>query len=105
MVNNLDWTARLSAIDFLRDIGKHFRVNKMLAKEAVVRAARTPTRASATPSSATRSCRAWTSWSCTGGYGCTLQTGGSDQWGNLTAGTDLIHRVERRRRCTRSPPR
>ena len=86
MVNNLDWTAPMSAIDFLRDVGKHFRVNQMLAKEAVARAAGLRRRASATPSSATRSCRAWTSSSCTGGYGCALQTGGSDQWGNLTAG-------------------
>ena len=94
MVNNLDWTAPLSAIDFLRDVGKHFRVNRMLAKEAVS-ARLTGERASATPSSATRSCRAWTSSSCYRRHGCTLQTGGSDQWGNITAGVDLIHRVDR----------
>ena len=59
MVNNLDWTAPLSAIDFLREIGKHFRVGTMLARTPS-RPAWAPTRASATRSSATRSCRAWT---------------------------------------------
>ena len=66
VVNNLDWTAPLSAIDFLRDVGKHFPVNQMLARESV-RARLAVGRASATPSSATCSCRPTTSWSCTGG--------------------------------------
>jgi tyrosyl-tRNA synthetase len=66
LVNNLDWTAPMTAIDFLRDIGKHFRVNKMIAKEAV--SARLHSRrASTSPSSATRSSRPTTSSSCTGG--------------------------------------
>jgi len=65
MVNNLDWTEGLSALDFLRDIGKHFRVNKMIAKDAVS-ARLNSDAASATPSSATRSCRGWTSSSCSG---------------------------------------
>ena len=67
-VSNLDWTGQLSAIDFLRDIGKHFPVNQMLGREVVK--ARLETRAgSATPSSATRSCRPTTSWNCINGTG------------------------------------
>ncbi|WP_153504716.1 tyrosine--tRNA ligase [Cumulibacter manganitolerans] len=93
MVNNLDWTGPMSAIDFLRDIGKHFRVNKMIAKEAV----------SARLSSDAGISYTEFSYQILQGldylelyrrYGCTLQTGGSDQWGNLTAGVDLIRRVE-----------
>ena len=64
VVNNLDWTAPLSAIEFLRDIGKNFRVGTMLKRTPSARAS-TPTPASATRSSATRSCRASTSGSCT----------------------------------------
>ncbi|HEX6936814.1 MAG TPA: tyrosine--tRNA ligase [Actinomycetes bacterium] len=95
MVNNLDWTASLSAIDLLRDIGKHFRVNKMITKEAV----------SARLSSEHGISYTEFSYQILQGmdflelyrrYGCVLQTGGSDQWGNLTAGLDLIHRVEGR---------
>jgi tyrosyl-tRNA synthetase len=93
MVNNLDWTAELSAISLLRDVGKHFRVNKMLAKDAV----------SARLSSDAGISYTEFSYQVLQGmdflelyrrFGCTLQTGGSDQWGNLTAGLDLIHRVE-----------
>ena len=93
VVNNLDWTAPMSAIDFLRDVGKHFRVNRMLAKEAV----------SARLSSEAGISFTEFSYQILQGmdfhelykrHGCTLQTGGSDQWGNLTAGTDLIHRTE-----------
>ena len=93
-MNNLDWTAPLSAIDFLRDVGKHFRVNRMIAKEACQRRLNSRRRASPTPSSATSSCRGWTSSSCTAGTAACCRSGGSDQWGNLTAGLDLIHRVE-----------
>ena len=85
MVNNLDWTGALSAIDFLRDIGKHFPVNRMLARE-VGRAPGWRRRASATPSSATRSCRRMDYLELHRRHGCTLQIGGSDQWGNITAG-------------------
>jgi tyrosyl-tRNA synthetase len=93
MVNNLDWTAPLSAIDFLRDIGKHYRVGTMLKKDAV--AARLNSEAGISYTEF--------SYQILQGYdflelyrqhGCTLQTGGSDQWGNLTSGIDLIRRVE-----------
>ncbi|MFE2992965.1 tyrosine--tRNA ligase [Streptomyces sp. NPDC059262] len=93
MVNNLDWTSGLSAIDFLRDIGKYFRVNKMIAKEAVSRRLNSDAGISYTEFSY-QILQGMDFMELNRRYGCTLQTGGSDQWGNLTAGTDLIHRVE-----------
>ncbi|AJE86436.1 MULTISPECIES: tyrosine--tRNA ligase [Streptomyces] len=93
MVNNLDWTSGLSAISFLRDVGKHFRVNKMIAKEAVARRLNSDAGISYTEFSY-QILQAMDFLELYRRYGCTLQTGGSDQWGNLTAGTDLIHRVE-----------
>jgi tyrosyl-tRNA synthetase len=93
MVNNLDWTAPLSAIDFLRDVGKHFRVNRMLAKEAVSARLNSEAGISFTEFSY-QILQGMDFLELHRRYGCTLQTGGSDQWGNLTAGSDLIHRVE-----------
>ncbi len=93
MVNNLDWTAGLSAIEFLRDIGKHFRVNKMLTKDSVARRLR-PRKASATPEFSYQLLQGMDFLELYRRHGCTLQQGGSDQWGNLTAGLDLIHRLE-----------
>jgi len=93
MVNNLDWTAPLSAIDFLRDVGKHFRVNRMLAKEAVSARLNSDAGISYTEFSY-QILQGMDFLELHRRYGCTLQVGGSDQWGNLTAGTDLIHRVE-----------
>ncbi|MEN3307918.1 MAG: tyrosyl-tRNA synthetase [Micromonosporaceae bacterium] len=92
MVNNLDWTADLSALDFLRDIGKHFRVNKMLAKDAVSARLNSEAGISYTEFSY-QLLQGMDFLELFKRYGCRLQTGGSDQWGNLTAGTDLIHRV------------
>ncbi|WP_405579909.1 tyrosine--tRNA ligase [Streptomyces sp. NBC_01190] len=93
MVNNLDWTAGLSAIEFLRDIGKHFRVNKMISKEAVARRLNSDQGISYTEFSY-QILQGMDFLELYRRYGCTMQTGGSDQWGNLTAGIDLIHRVE-----------
>ncbi|MEV8022021.1 tyrosine--tRNA ligase [Streptomyces sp. NPDC086554] len=93
MVNNLDWTAGLSAIEFLRDIGKHFRVNKMLTKESVARRLESQEGISYTEFSY-QLLQGMDFLELYRRYGCTLQTGGSDQWGNLTAGIDLIHRLE-----------
>ncbi|MFJ7153057.1 tyrosine--tRNA ligase [Streptomyces sp. NPDC100445] len=93
MVNNLDWTQGMSAIEFLRDIGKHFRVNKMIAKEAVSRRLNSDAGISYTEFSY-QILQGMDFLELYRRYGCTLQTGGSDQWGNLTSGTDLIHRVE-----------
>jgi tyrosyl-tRNA synthetase len=93
MVNNLDWTADLSAISLLRDVGKHFRVNKMLAKDAVSARLNSDTGISYTEFSY-QVLQGMDFLELHRRFGCTLQTGGSDQWGNLTAGLDLIHRVE-----------
>ena len=93
MVNNLDWTQGLSAIEFLRDVGKHFRVNKMIAKEAVSRRLNSDAGISYTEFSY-QILQGMDFLELYRRYGCTLQTGGSDQWGNLTSGTDLIHRVD-----------
>jgi len=92
MVNNLDWTAGLSAIDFLRDIGKHFRVNKMLTKESVSARLTSEQGISYTEFSY-QILQGMDYYELFRRYGCRLQTGGSDQWGNLTAGTDLIRRL------------
>ncbi|MEU9984032.1 tyrosine--tRNA ligase [Streptomyces sp. NPDC050856] len=93
MVNNLDWTANLSAIEFLRDIGKHFRVNKMLTKDSVARRLESQEGISYTEFSY-QLLQGMDFLELYRRYGCVLQQGGSDQWGNLTAGLDLIHRLE-----------
>ncbi len=93
LVNNLDWTAPLSAIDFLREIGKHYRVGTMIKKDAVSTRLNSDEGISYTEFS----------YQILQGldfrqlyldYGCVLQTGGSDQWGNLTSGVDLIKKAE-----------
>ena len=91
MVNNLDWTESLGTLDFLRDIGKHFPINRMLAREVI--------------SSRLESGISYTEFSYVllqaldylelfRRHGCVLQTGGSDQWGNITAGVELVRRAE-----------
>src|SRR5688572_6473829 len=92
IVNNLDWTARMSAIDWLRDIGKHFSVSRMLAKEAV--SARLEAGGISYTEFSYQVMQAVDFLELHRRHGCTLQLGGSDQWGNLTAGVDLIRRVE-----------
>jgi tyrosyl-tRNA synthetase len=94
-VNNLDWTAGLSALDFLRDIGKHFRVNQMVKKDAIAARLRSDEGISYTEFSY-QLLQGLDYLQLYRQYGCTLQTGGNDQWGNRTAGSDLIHRVEGR---------
>jgi tyrosyl-tRNA synthetase len=91
VVSNLDWTAQLSAIDLLRDIGKHFPVNQMLSRE-VVRGRLEAGGISYTEFSY-QVLQANDYLELHNRYGCTLQTGGSDQWGNLVSGVDLIRRV------------
>jgi len=93
MVNNLDWTAPMTAIDFLREIGKHFRVGTMLKKDAVSARLNSDAGISYTEFSY-QILQGLDYLELHRQYGCVLQTGGSDQWGNLTSGTDLIHRVE-----------
>ncbi len=93
LVNNLDWTAPLSAIDFLRDIGKYFRVGTMLSKDAVSARLNSEHGISYTEFSY-QILQGYDYLELYRRYGCTLQMGGSDQWGNLTSGTDLIRKVE-----------
>ncbi|RKT77226.1 tyrosyl-tRNA synthetase [Terracoccus luteus] len=93
MVNNLDWTAPISALDFLRDIGKHFRVNQMVKKDAVAARLGSEQGISYTEFSY-QILQALDFLELYRAHGCILQTGGADQWGNLTAGVDLVHRVE-----------
>ncbi|PPK95180.1 tyrosyl-tRNA synthetase [Kineococcus xinjiangensis] len=92
MVNNLDWTQGLSAIEFLRDVGKHFSVNRMLDREAVA------TRLASTGISYTEFSYVLLQSNdylqLSRLHGCALQLGGSDQWGNITAGCELIRRVD-----------
>ncbi|MDO5744809.1 MAG: tyrosine--tRNA ligase [Micrococcaceae bacterium] len=93
MVNNLDWTAQLSAIDFLREVGKYFRVGTMIKKETVAARLNSDEGISYTEFSY-QVLQGYDYLKLNQLYGCTLQTGGSDQWGNLTSGTDLIRKVE-----------
>jgi tyrosyl-tRNA synthetase len=92
-VDNLEWTAPVSAIDFLRDLGKHFRVSQMLAKEAVSARLNSEAGISYTEFSY-QILQANDYRELHRRHGVTLQTGGSDQWGNLTAGIDLVRRTE-----------
>ncbi|MDR1790345.1 MAG: tyrosine--tRNA ligase [Propionibacteriaceae bacterium] len=91
LVNNYDWTAELSTLDFLREIGKHFPVNRMLDREVVK--ARLESGISYTEFSYVL-LQSLDFLELYRRYGCTLQTGGSDQWGNLTAGVELIRRAD-----------
>ena len=93
MVNNLDWTAEISAIELLRDVGRHFRVGRMLAKEAVSARMASASGISYTEFSY-QVLQAVDYLELFRRYGCTLQTGGSDQWGNITAGVELVRRAE-----------
>lgn len=91
MVNNYEWTADVTVLDFLRDIGKHFSVNRMLDREAVaVRLAKDGISYTEFSYQILQSFDYLTLFQR---YGCVLQTGGSDQWGNITAGVDLVRRV------------
>jgi tyrosyl-tRNA synthetase len=92
VVNNLDWTSPLSAIEFLRDIGKHFSVNQMLAKDSV--SSRLESGGISYTEFSYQVLQSLDFLELYRRYQCTLQLGGSDQWGNIVAGLDLIRRVE-----------
>src|SRR5690349_10110960 len=92
LVSNLDWTQELPTLDFLRDIGKHFPVNQMLARESV--RARLDGSGITYTEFSYQLLQAMDYLELYRRHGCTLQVGGSDQWGNLVSGVDLIRRVE-----------
>ena len=94
MVNNFDWTSQMSVLDFLRDVGKHFPVNRMLARDVVAR--RLESGISYTEFSYVL-LQSMDYRELYRRHGVTLQTGGSDQWGNLTAGVELIRRSDQGR--------
>ena len=97
LINNAEWLTSISLVDFLRDVGKHFTVNYMLAKESVRRRYEEGDGISFTEFSYML-LQAYDFLVLHDRYGCTLQMGGSDQWGNIVAGTELIRKM----RATRS---
>lgn len=92
LVNNMEWTSQLSAVDFLRDIGKHFSVNVMLARETVRRRLESDGISYTEFSYVLLQSNDFLELRRR--YGCVLQIGGSDQWGNIVGGVDLIRRVD-----------
>ncbi|HIW99400.1 MAG TPA: tyrosine--tRNA ligase, partial [Candidatus Nesterenkonia stercoripullorum] len=92
MVNNLDWTQQISAIEFLRDIGKYFRVGSMIKKDIVAKRLTSDEGISYTEFSY-QILQGLDYLQLYRDYDCRLQTGGSDQWGNITSGTELVRRV------------
>jgi tyrosyl-tRNA synthetase len=92
VVNNLDWTGNMSVLDFLRDVGKHFSVNVMLARETVKR--RLDTDGMSFTEFSYLLLQSNDYLQLYRQYGCTLQCGGSDQWGNIIGGVELVRRVE-----------
>ncbi|GAA1991531.1 tyrosine--tRNA ligase [Isoptericola halotolerans] len=93
MVNNLDWIQGMSAIDFLRDVGKHYRLGTMLAKDTVARRLRSDEGISFTEFSY-QILQGIDFLELFRRHGVTLQTGGNDQWGNLLSGVELVRRTE-----------
>ena len=94
VVNNADWTKSLSVIDYLRDIGKHFSVNAMIQKESVRRRIEDETQGISYTEFSYMILQSYDFVVLNRQYGCTIQMGGSDQWGNITAGIDLVRRME-----------
>ncbi|MFW2514070.1 tyrosine--tRNA ligase [Demequina sp. SO4-13] len=93
MVNNLDWTGELTAIDLLREVGKHFRLGTMLAKDTVARRLNSDEGISFTEFSY-QVLQGHDFLQLNRRYGCTLQTGGNDQWGNLLSGVELTRKAD-----------
>lgn len=93
VVNNMEWTGSLSAIDFLRDVGKHFSINAMIQKESVRRRVEDPDQGISYTEFSYMVLQSYDFVVLNQTYDCTIQMGGSDQWGNITAGIDLIRRM------------
>lgn len=97
MRNNLDWLGGLPLVDFLRDTGKHFSVNQLLAKESVKRRVSDEETGISFTEFSYALLQSYDFLELYRTEGCTVQMGGSDQWGNITAGIDLVRRAERQR--------
>jgi tyrosyl-tRNA synthetase len=96
VVDNAQWTEKLSAIDFLRDIGKHFSVNAMIQKETVRRRLEDESQGISYTEFSYMILQSYDFVVLNKQYDCTIQMGGSDQWGNITSGMDLIRRMNSR---------
>ena len=94
IVNNLDWFEAMSAIDFLRDVGKHFRIGSMLAKDSVRSRMEASDEGMSYTEFSYQLLQGFDFYRLYKDHGCVLQLGGSDQWGNITAGIDLIRKLE-----------
>ncbi|HKI73924.1 MAG TPA: tyrosine--tRNA ligase, partial [Pseudomonadales bacterium] len=94
VVDNAEWMAQLTAIDFLRDIGKHFSVNVMIQREAVKRRLEDDSMGLSYTEFSYALLQAYDFVVLNRDYGCSIQMGGSDQWGNIVSGIDLIRRME-----------
>ncbi len=94
MVNNLDWMEKFSYIDFLRDVGKHFSVNAMLAKDSVKSRIESRDQGISYTEFSYMLLQSYDFYYLNQKMSCKLQIGGSDQWGNITAGVDLIRRMQ-----------
>ncbi|WP_304941559.1 tyrosine--tRNA ligase [Marinobacterium rhizophilum] len=93
LANNYDWTASIDVLSFLRDIGKHFTVNKMIAKESVRQRIEREGSGISFTEFTYQILQSYDYQHLNKAYGCSLQIGGSDQWGNITGGIDLTRRV------------
>jgi tyrosyl-tRNA synthetase len=93
LANNYDWTASIDVLSFLRDIGKHFTVNKMIAKESVRQRIEREGSGISFTEFTYQILQSYDYQYLNKAYGCSLQIGGSDQWGNITGGIDLTRRV------------
>lgn len=97
LVNNRDWVAGMDVLDFLRDLGKHFSVNAMIARESVRQRLARPEQGLSFTEFSYSLLQSYDFAVLNRERGCTLQIGGNDQWGNITSGIDLVRRLNRQR--------
>ena len=93
MANNLDWLGKVGMVDFLRDVGKHFSINALLGKDSIRRRVQDPEASISFTEFSYVLLQAYDFLELHDRMGCTVQMGGSDQWGNITAGTEFVRRV------------